>query len=265
MNVPMRTAALLVLLCAGAPAAAADILPSAERIELANGTLLVLVEKHEVPLVSFEALLPGGAVVDPEGRFGTASLLAGLLRKGAGDRDAAAFAEAIEFVGGRLVVDAGLESIAISGEFLAHDTGLMIELLADLLRRPALEAAELDKLKARAIGFIRAAKDGDPAQLLPVYAQAFVYGEHPYGNPVTGDEASLGRITHDDVLDFYRQHFGGDRLILAVAGDFETATCRARRPAISASSIPRAGTSASSSSGPTTSTRLMSYSPRAPG
>jgi predicted Zn-dependent peptidase len=223
----MRTAALLVLLCAGAPAAAADILPSAERIELANGTLLVLVEKHEVPLVSFEALLPGGAVVDPEGRFGTASLLAGLLRKGAGDRDAAAFAEAIEFVGGRLVVDAGLESIAISGEFLAHDTGLMIELLADLLRRPALEAAELDKLKARAIGFIRAAKDGDPAQLLPVYAQAFVYGEHPYGNPVTGDEASLGRITHDDVLDFYRQHFGGDRLILAVAGDFETAAMRA--------------------------------------
>jgi zinc protease len=229
MIVPMRKAVLLVLLSAAAPAAAADLelLPPAERIELPNGTLLVMVEKHEVPLVSFEALLPGGAVVDPETRYGTASLLAGLLSKGAGDRDATAFAEAVEFVGGRLSVDAGLESIAVSGEFLARDAELMIELLSDLLRRPALEAAELEKLRARAIDFIRAAKDADPEELMPVYAQSFVYGEHPYGNPVTGDESSLGRITHDDVLGFYRQHFGGDRLILAVAGDFETAAMRA--------------------------------------
>jgi zinc protease len=227
MNVLERMAALVVLLPAIAPAAELELLPPAERIELPNGTQLVLVEKHEVPLVSFEALIPGGAVVDPENRFGTASLLAALLSKGAGRRDAAAFAEAIEFVGGTLEVDAGLESIAVSGEFLARDSALMIELLSDLLRRPALDAEELENLNRRAIGFIRAAKDGDPEELLPVYAHSFVYGEHPYGNPVSGDETSLAGITHADVLGFYRQHFGGDRLILAVAGDFETAAMRA--------------------------------------
>lgn len=224
----MRKAAFLFLLCAVTPGAAAgfELLPPAERIELPNGTVLILLEKHEVPLVGFEALLRGGAVVDPDGRFGTASLLAGVLSKGAGERDAAAFAEAVEFAGGVLTVDAGLESIAVSGEFLARDAGLMIELLSDLLRRPALAADELEKLKAREIGFIRAAKDGDPGELMPVYAHSFVYGGHPYGNPVTGDEASLASITHDDVLHYYRQHFGGDRLILTVAGDFETAAMR---------------------------------------
>ncbi len=36
-----------------------------------------------------------------------------------------------------------------------------------------------------------------------------------------GDETTLAGITHDDVVGFYRQQFGGDRLILAVAGDFD--------------------------------------------
>ena len=97
----------------------------------------------------------------------------------------------------------------------------MVELLADVLERPALDPAELDKLRERGINFIRAAKDSDPAALMPVYANAFVFGEHPYGNPVSGDETTLSGITHDDVVGFYRQQFGGDRLILAVAGDFD--------------------------------------------
>lgn len=200
------------------------LLPPYQRVELDNGVVILLLVKPEVPIVGFEAILRGGGVADPPGRSGTASLLAELLRKGAGERDSAAFAEAVEGVGGELDTGAGLESLQVSGSFLSRDAALGVGLLADLLQRPRLDAGEFAKLRERAVQFIKAAKDGSPNQLLPIYAATFLYGDgHPYGRPTTGDEDSLAALTIDDMRAYYRDHIGADRLILTVAGDFDAA------------------------------------------
>ncbi|HNP35793.1 MAG TPA: pitrilysin family protein [Woeseiaceae bacterium] len=214
---------LFVLFWLGAADASDVRLPDATRVELPNGVVLILIEKHEVPLVAVQAMLRGGAVTDPPGKGGLASLFAALLQKGAAERDAAAFSEAVDSAGGVLSAAAGLESITIEGEFLARDSALMIELLADMLQRPALDAAELDKLRERSINLIRAAKDSDPGNVMPTYANAFLFGAHPYGNPVDGSESSLARISHQDVADYFAGQVGADRLVIAVAGDFEIA------------------------------------------
>ncbi len=220
--------AVALMLLAGAAFAQGVTLPDFERIELDNGTVLLLSEKPEVPLVSVTAILRGGAVVDPDGRNGLANLLASLLEKGAGDRDAALFAETVDASGGMLTSRADLETLTVSGNFLARDAGLMVDLLADTLLRPRLDEAEFEKLRERSINFIRAAKDTNLDALLPIYGRAFLFGTHPYGNPLSGSETTLAAISHEDVLDFYEQQFGGDRLIIAVSGDFESATIIAK-------------------------------------
>ncbi len=202
-------------------------LPDAERIVLDNGTVIILSEKRDVPLIGVQAILKGGAVADPAGKQGMASLYAALMQKGAGERNAAEFAEAVDSVGGRLSATAGLEGITISANFLARDAALMVELLADMLRRPTLDRAEFGKLRERSINFILAAKDTDPGNLVPVYASASLFGEHPYGVPVGGSEESLAAITHRDVRRYFEEQIGGDRLIIAVAGDFDAAAMRA--------------------------------------
>jgi zinc protease len=217
----LRLILLSLVLQAGAVFAQGVTLPDFERIELENGTVLLLSEKPEVPLVSVTAILRGGAAVDPDGQSGLANLLASLLGKGAGDRDAARFAETIDASGGMLASYGDLETITVSGNFLAQDADLMVVLLADLLMRPTLDEAEFEKLRDRSVNFIRAAKDTNLNALLPIYGQAFLFGSHPYGNPVSGSETTLAAITHDDILAFYEQHLGGDRLIIAVTGDFD--------------------------------------------
>jgi zinc protease len=224
----LHAAVLLLALVAGAAFAESVTLPSFHRFELDNGTVLLLSQEPEVPLVSVTAILRGGAVADPAEHGGLANLLASLLEKGAGDRDAAQFAEAVGASGGTLTSRADLETITISGTFLARDSGLMVELLSDMILRPSLEEAELEKLRERSINFIRAAKDTNLNAVLPVYGQAFLFGEHPYGNPVSGSETSLAEISHEDVLDFYEQQLGGDRLTIAVTGDFDVALMSAR-------------------------------------
>ena len=209
------------------PAAGAVQVPPHERVVLPNGITLLIVPRRDVPLVAFQAVLRGGPLCDRsgiragEGISGVASIVAGLLEKGAGDRDAFAFADAVEGAGGNFSVAPGAEALSISGQYLARDQHLMIELLADALIRPRFDAGELDKLRDRRIELIKATKDSDPAELIGVYGRAQLFGEHPFGQPIGGSEASLPAITQQHVLSYYADHMGADRLILVVAGDVD--------------------------------------------
>jgi zinc protease len=219
-------AALLTLLGSSVVIAATVTLPAAERVVLENGTVIILSENHDVPLIGLQAIVRGGAAADSADKHGLASLLANLLEKGSGDRSSAEFAEAVASVGGEISASASLESLAVSAEFMSKDTELMIELVSDVLRRPALDADEFEKLRDRSVNLIKAAKGSNPSNLMPAYANAFLFGNHPYGNPVGGSESSLARITHGDLLAYYADMLGGDRLIISVSGDFEIAVMR---------------------------------------
>ena len=200
--------------------------PAHERYVLENGVTLVILPRRDVPLVAFNAVLRGGSLGDPVGKPGVASLLAGLLEKGAGKRDAFAFADAVEGVGGSFSAGANAESISVRGQFLARDQQLMLELLADALLRPRFETEELQTLSARHIEMIKAAKDADPSELIGLYGRAFLFEGHPYSQPVIGSETSLAAITQQDVLDYYTAHFGADRLTLVFAGDVDSVWLR---------------------------------------
>lgn len=207
------------------PAAGAVQVPPHERLLLPNGVTLLIMPRRDVPLLAFQAVLRGGPLGDPIPGLargsGVASVVSGLLEKGAGERDAFAFADSVEGAGGNFTVTAGAEALSISGQYLARDQRLMVDLLADALIRPHFDRVEFEKLRDRRIELIKATKDSDPAELIGVYGRAQLFGAHPFARPVGGSEASLASMTHKDVLDYYESHFGADRLILVVAGDVD--------------------------------------------
>ena len=195
---------------------------------LANGAVVALVEKRDTPLVSMNVTVRGGALGDPAGKDGTASLFTDLIQKGAGERSAAQFADAIENVGGSLSAGAGTESLGLSASFMARDVDLMLELVADALQRPRLDAAEFDKARTLAVQSIVAAKDSDPRALMSSYGDAWLFRGHPYGRPVGGSEASLTAVTREDINRYFAEQVGGDRLIITLVGDFDAASMLSR-------------------------------------
>jgi predicted Zn-dependent peptidase len=197
--------------------------PANLRVTLGNGLKLILVPRHDIPLLAFNLLLRGGAQLDPPGRAGTATLAASLLTHGAGARDAYAFADAVEGAGGNLDADAHAEAIQVHGQFLARDSRLMLELLADAVLHPRFDAGEFAKLRTRRIEELKAAKDSAPQSLLGYYGRALLFAGHPYGRPVGGSEQSLAQITREDVTRFYAAQAGADRATLVIAGDFDPA------------------------------------------
>ena len=196
-------------------------IPVHQRFVLPNGLTIVLVPRKDVPLIAFSGFVRGGALADPAGLPGVASLVAGLLDRGAGKRSAFEFADAVEGVGGSFAAGAGAESISVSGQFLARDRTLMIELLADALIRPHFEAQEFSSYRDREIEFIKSAKDSDPSQLIGIYGRAALFGGHPYGRPQGGSERTLASIKQADVQSFHAANFGPDRATLVFAGDLD--------------------------------------------
>jgi zinc protease len=223
-------AGVLALCPLAAPAADAPglSLPPYDRVQLGNGATVLLMRKPDVPLIAAQVLVRGGALADAPGKDGTAAILADLLGKGAGGRDALQFAQAIDGVGGRIGFGAWREAVTVDASFLARDADLMLALMADALLRPALAAPEFEKLRTRAIQSLAAAKDGDPRDLVATYGQAWLFRDHPYGRPQTGDERTLAALSIDDVKAFYREHMGADRATIAIAGDFDPAAMRAK-------------------------------------
>ncbi|HEX6929587.1 MAG TPA: pitrilysin family protein [Gammaproteobacteria bacterium] len=203
-------------------------LPPFETVTLSNGMRILLMEKHDVPMISFEARIRGGAVADPENGVGTSALFADLLRRGAGERDAAEFARAVEGVGGILETSSSKEAIVVAGQFMSRDADLMIALLGDMLMEPVLAKTEFDKLRARSIQQITAMKDTSLRALTTIYGDAFLFGEHPYGRAVIGTEAGLANVSYPDIRRYFIEQFGADRTVLAMVGDFDTAAMRAR-------------------------------------
>jgi predicted Zn-dependent peptidase len=210
-------------------AASGDVrLAPFEQHRLPNGAVVVLMEKRDTPLVSMRALLRGGSLGDPPGKEGSATLLAQVLQKGAGKRNAVAFAEAIENVGGELAASVQTESLGVGASFLARDVDLMVELVADALIRPQFDPQEFAKARTLAIQSIAAAKDADPRELMDIYGDAWLFRGHPYGRPTEGSEKSLQSISIEDLKAYYEAQIGGDRLIVTVVGDIRAADMKRR-------------------------------------
>ncbi len=196
-------------------------LPDYQTLTLDNGATVLLMPRKDVPLVAASVAVRGGALADAPGKEGTADLLGELLSKGAGDRNALEYAQAVDGAGGSLAFGSSREAITARAQFLSKDSALMMSLLADALLRPKLDPAEFDKLRKRAVDGIANAKDSDPNDLLGSYADAWLFRSHPYGRPTGGDETSLATISLADLQAFRQQQMGGDRLIIAIAGDFD--------------------------------------------
>jgi zinc protease len=203
-------------------------MPAYQRIVLDNGAVLLLMERRDVPLIAVHATIKGGALLDATNKAGTAALLSEWLMKGAGNRNAQQWAEQLAQVGATLEVSSSMESVDVQGSFLSKDQILMVELLTDLLQRPAFDERAFNDLKQRHVDSLRAAKDGDIGSLSSLYAAAALFGSHPYARAVSGSEASLARINASDARAVYSEYFGADHLVLAIAGDFDAAALAAQ-------------------------------------
>lgn len=197
-------------------------LPPFKKAKLKNGLTILLMEQHEIPIISFSFIVKAGSVADPVGKEGVASLTASLLRKGTKARSADQLSAELDFIGGQLSAFADFDSTSGRAEFLKKDIVKGLDLFSDALLNPTFPADEVTKLLKQSIDSAKSAKD-QAGGVIGEYFAAYLYGSHPYGRPNGGDEKSLPAVTREDITKFYETYYMPSNAILAVAGDFSSA------------------------------------------
>src|SRR6185436_15400469 len=196
-------------------------LPPYKKVKLENGMTLLLMEQHEVPLVSFSVVVRSGATADPAGKEGLASVTAELLRKGTKTWTADQLSGELDFIGGQLAANAAADSTSVAAEFVKKDLAKGLDLLADVIVNPTFPEDEVTKIVKQRLDGIKASKDRAQGAI-GQYFNRYLYGSHPYGRPPAGDESSLAALTRDDVVRFYGANYIPGGIIFAASGDFVT-------------------------------------------
>lgn len=192
--------------------------PAPERIELANGMVVYLLEDHELPLVQVTAFIRAGAIHEPPDRAGLAGLTGTVMRTGGTDSLAAdEIDRLLENMSARMSVAVGTEQGTASLSVLREDVSRAFCLYAQMLRRPAFEKDKFEIARRTACQNLRQVPD-NPQRLAFREFKTLLYAGNPRG--VQPTLATLRRIGRDDLLRFHRRFFRPDRILLAVSGDF---------------------------------------------
>ncbi len=185
-----------------------------------RGTLVLLEESHDLPLVDFEVTVRTGSVHDPVGREGLARLAARMIRMGTAKIDGPTVEDTIARLGARLTVETSTSFVRFYASVIKRNVEPFVALLSKLVRRPAFRAADLAQVKRETVADIVASRDSDRT-LAGRYFRAFLFGDHPYGRPVVGTRASVRAIQRADVMRHYRAHFVASNMVIGAAGDVD--------------------------------------------
>lgn len=193
-------------------------LPPVQRLALANGLPVALVERHELPTVEVRLIVKSGAAADPIGRTGLAAATADMLDEGAAGKDALALADAIDFLGAEVRTSAtwDFSSVALSVPVARLEPALA--LMADVALRPDFPPAEMERVRKRALTALLEAR-AVPGQVAAYALTQAVFGQHRYGFPASGTAAALSALRAEDLRAFHTRHYRPGNAYLVVVGD----------------------------------------------
>jgi predicted Zn-dependent peptidase len=158
-----------------------------------------------------------GSRHEPAELNGIAHLFEHMVFKGAGGRSAREISETIEDVGGDLNACTERDGTSFTASIMAEHLPLAVELLADLVQRPHLAAAELEREKEVVLQELGEARD-TPGDIIFDNLWSAAFSDQPIGRSILGDENSVRRVTVDDLQAWRSEQYRAGSLILAAAG-----------------------------------------------
>jgi zinc protease len=187
---------------------------------LRNGLRVIVVEHHATPLVAAQVLVKNGGEVDPANLSGLADMTAELLTKGTKTRTAPQIAQEIEALGGELNSGAGWDASRATVNVLSAKVEPAMAILADVVRNPVFQDEEIERLRQQYTDSISVGMNS-PGTLAGWVASRVVFGDSPYGHPVSGTAESIERIKRDDVAALHSMIYRPDNAVLVIGGDIK--------------------------------------------
>lgn len=191
-----------------------------ELVRLSNGVRVALDPMPGLATTALGVWQRVGARWEPPELNGIAHLFEHMAFKGAGSRDARAFAEAIENVGGVLNAATGYERTAYYARVVAEQAPFALDLIADILFAPHWAPDDLEKEKGVVAQERGEAFDVPDDRVFELH-QGALYPGQALGRPILGEAATLANVDVDTLIAFRDAHMTPERVVISIAGAFD--------------------------------------------
>ncbi|WP_375692097.1 M16 family metallopeptidase [Pseudooceanicola sp. LIPI14-2-Ac024] len=154
---------------------------------------------------------------ETEAQNGIAHFLEHMAFKGTKTRSALRIAEEIEDVGGYINAYTSREVTAYYARVLKDDVALAMDVIADILRNPTFEEAEIEVERGVILSEIGQALD-TPDDVIFDWLQEKAYPDQPLGRTILGPAERVKGFARQDLAEFVSQHYGPEQMILSATG-----------------------------------------------
>jgi predicted Zn-dependent peptidase len=190
-----------------------------ERTKLADGPRVISARLRDSRSVSVAAYVLAGSRAEAEGQAGVAHFLEHLTFKGtAAYPSTRALSEAIEGVGGSFNAATDRESTVYWARVPRREAARAVDVLGELICRPALDEGEIDRERNVIVEEIRGYLD-DPAEYCQILFQQAMFGRGPLGREICGEESDIRALVPSRIREFWASRYRPANTVVALAGD----------------------------------------------
>ncbi len=195
-----------------------------EKLDSYKGAQAYLVQTKALPMVDIEVSIDAGDRYDPSGKSGVADMVAGLMNYGArGDKGLlteAQIADEIADLGANIGLSVGGERAILRIRSLSRKDlrERAVQLAAAMLSAPTYDPKIVEREKQRTITSLREAET-KPEFVLERRFKKSVYGNYPLAD--SPSVQSIGSVNANDLKQFHKQFYRGDRMIVSIVGDVD--------------------------------------------
>jgi zinc protease len=106
---------------------------------------------------------------------------------------------------------------------LSEEKDEAFRLLGLALTAPRFDSDPVERIRRQIVVSLRRRAE-NPDHIANLAWYEHIFGDHPYGRPLEGDEDSVARVTAEDMRAFVAQRFTRDNLFVVVVGDIDPET-----------------------------------------
>jgi zinc protease len=195
--------------------------PETVRTTLSNGLRVVVTPMPGRALIAASLVIRAGAGDEPAALGGAAVLSARALTEGTEVRDAIELTEAAERLGASIHAEAGWDATFAGLDVPASRLTPALDLLAEVLRRPAFPEREVDRLRDERLTDLLQAKADPRRRAEEAFVAAIYAPSSPYYRPAGGLAETVERLTADDLRAIHDRGFDPGRAAIVVAGEID--------------------------------------------
>jgi predicted Zn-dependent peptidase len=187
---------------------------------LDGGLRLITETMPHVRSVTIGVWLTRGSRHETDERGGIAHFVEHMLFKGTDTRSAEDIAQAIDSIGGQLDAFTAKEYASYYIKVLDEHVPLAVDLLADIVRRPAFAADEIEREKKVILEEIKMVEDTPDDLVHELFTQHFWEG-HPLARPILGTPETVEALTRATLLEYFGRAYVAPNMIISAAGNLD--------------------------------------------